>query len=239
MPGFIPRSMPEEGWVAWTGDPDDDAAHLAVLGWLREAVDGRFPPVEVPLPRAIQGNLGEFIAYRIGRNHVFINVEIAHNANTSNPLNLQSKSDVDIVWLYFGANPLDDWAAIQEVKTTGAPPRRSALDLVSDYDKLFGENVRLTLQTRLTALKNTLDERGAGHLAPRVTALGGPAPNQSRGVRLVPTIAHDAVFDASIDLVFVRQSLVGRGWDAGVIQCWSISLGDIDDRLSRLARGAP
>ena len=239
MPGFLPRPMPEEGWVAWTGDPDDDAAHLTVLGWLLEAADGRLPPVQVPLPPAVQGNLGEFIAYRIGRDYVFINGEIAHNANTSNPLNLQSKSDLDIVWLYFGANPLDDWAAIQEVKTTGLPLRGSAGNLVRDYDKLFGENLRLTLQTRLTAIKNTLDERGTGHLAPRVTALGGPAPDQARGVHLVPTIAHDAAFDASTDLVYVRQMLVGRGWDAGVIQCWSISLGDIDDRLSRLARGAP
>ena len=239
MPGFVGMPMPEEGWVAWTGDPDDDAAHLTVLGWLNEAVDGRFPPVQAPLLPAIQGNLGEFISYRIGRNYVFLNAEIAHNANTSNPLNDQSKSDLDIVWLYIGTTPLDDWVAIQEVKTTGIVLRDSARGLVRDYGKLFGENLRLSLSTRLATLKNALDERGNGHLAPRVTALGGPAPDQSRGVRLVPTIAHDAMFDASTDLVFVRQSLVGRGWDAGVVQCWSIALGDIDDRLLRLAQGEP
>ena len=239
MPGFRGTRVPQEGWVAWVANPDDDAAHAAVLACLSLTVDGRFPVVEVPLSHSIRGNLGEFITYQIGREYVFVNGEIAHNANTSNPLNAQSKSDIDIVWLYFGNSMADDWTAIQEVKTTGLPLRSSARDLVSDYRKLFGENLRLTLATRLMAIKNTLDERGQGHLAPRLTALGGPTADQSRGVRLVPTIVHDKVFEPSSDLVFVRESLVGQGWGAAFIECWSVSLGDLDDRLLRLSQGMP
>ena len=114
---------------------------------------------------------------------------------------------------------------------------RLADGLITDYGKLFGENLRLTLQTRLGALKNKLEQQGQGDLSPRVTALGGPSPNLARGIWLFPTLLHDAAHDSSTKMTVIRQVLIGRGWSSDVVECWSVALADLDNRLSRLARG--
>ena len=189
------------------------------------------------LANAVKGNLGEFIAYRIGESYTFTNVTIAHAANAWDPLSQISRPDVDIIWLYFGNDEVNDWAALQEVKTTGEASLGLADSLIADYEKLFGENLRLTLQTRLGALKNKLDQQGQGDLSPRVTALGGPTPNQARGIRLVPTLLHDAAHDSSAKMSVVRQALFRRGWSTSAVECWSIALEDLDQCLTRLARG--
>ena len=237
MSSFKSNSFGVTGWLAWEGDPDDDAAHQAVLTWLQGVVTAGFLGPSEPLTNAIKGNLGEFIAYRIGESFVFTNVTIAHAANAWDPLSHISRPDIDIVWLHFGDAETDDWAALQEVKTTGEPSLRLADDLIADYDKLFGENLRLTLQTRLGALKNKLEQQGQGVLSPRVTALGGPSADQARGIRLLPTLLHDAADDSLTKMSVVRQVLIGRGWSSDVVECWSVALTDLDDRLSRLAKG--
>ena len=237
MPGFRDNSGGVTGWSAWKGDPDDDAAHQTILAWLQRAVTTGFLNPTDPLSNAVKGNLGEFIAYQIGEGYVFTNVEIAHAANAWDPLSRISRPDVDIVWLYFDSNESNDWAALQEVKTTGDASLSLAEGLIVDYEKLFGENPRLTLQTRLGALKNKLDQQGQGHLSPRITALGGPAPNRSHGIRIIPTLLHDSAYDSATKMAVVRQALIGQGWSTTVIDCWSIALGDLDNRLARLARG--
>ena len=237
MPGFKNNSCNVTGCLAWVGDPDDQAAHLTILDWLQVAVTSGFLNDQISMSNRVKGNLGEFIAYCIGKSYVFTNVTIAHAANAWDPLSEISRPDLDIVWLYFGSTEANDWAALQEVKTTGQASLTLADDLISDYDKLFGENLRLTLQTRLGALKNKLDQQGQGHLSSRVTALGGPAPEQARGIRLIPTLLHDAVDGASTKMVAVRQALIGRGWSADAVTSWSITLGEIDQRMTRLARG--
>ena len=237
MPGFRNNAGSATGWLAWEGDPDDDAAHRTILGWLRGAVTAGFLKNNGSLSNRVKGNLGEFIAYCIGKSYVFTNVAIAHAANAWDPLSEISRPDIDIVWLHFGSTEEDDWAALQEVKTTGDASLGLADNLISDYEKLFGENLRLTLQTRLGALKNKLDQQGQGNLLSRVTALGGPAPDRARGIRLVPTLLHDVAHDSSVKMTAVRQALIGRGWSTDVVQCWSVALGEIDQRLTRLARG--
>ena len=237
MTSFRSNSHGSTGWLAWEGYPDDNAAHQTILAWLESVVTAGFLKPTDAMSNAIKGNLGEFITYQIGNSYAFTNVEIAHAANAWDPLSRISRPDVDIVWLYFGSSEADDWAALQEVKTTGEAPLSLADDLITDYDKLFGENPRLTLQTRLGALKNKLEQQGQGNLSPRVTALGGPAPNRAHGIRLVPTLLHDAAYDSSTKMSVVRQALIGRGWSIDAVECWSIALGDIDDRLLRLARG--
>ena len=237
MSGFRSNSYGVTGWSAWEGDPDDDAAHQTVLNWLQSvATAGFLKPSESP-SNATKGNLGEFIAYQIGRSYVFTNITIAHAANAWDPLSNISRPDIDIVWLHFGDTEADDWAALQEVKTTGVASLRLADDLITDYDKLFGENLRLTLQTRLGALKNKLEQQGQGAFSPRVTALGGPSPILARGIRLVPTLIHNAAQDSLTKMSVVRQVLIGRGWSSDVVECWSVALVDLDDRLTRLARG--
>ena len=237
MPGFKESSGGVTGWLRWQGDPDDDAAHQTILRWLQQAVTSDFLRDTVSLSNRVKGNLGEFIAYRIGKSYVFTNVTIAHSANAWDPLSDISRPDLDIVWLHFGSSEVDDWAALQEVKTTGENSLGLANDLITDYGKLFGENLRLTLQTRLGALKNKLDEQGQDELSSRVTALGGSAPNRARGIRLIPTLLHDAAHDSSTKMAAVRQALIGQGWATDAVECWSVALGEIDLRLSRLARG--
>lgn len=237
MSGFRKNPTSTIDWSFWEGDPDPDAAHQTILHWLKAVATSGFHQSTQSLSPAVKGNLGEFTAYIIGSNYVFTNGEIAYGANTPDPLSPKSQDAIDIVWLYFGINEADDWAGLQEVKTTGESSLRLANDLIGDYDKLFGEDVRLTLQTRLTALKNKLDQRGQGHLSSRLTALGGPAPNQARGIRIFPTLFHDAAHDSSAKMTTVHQVLMGRGWSAAAVECWSVILDNLDDRLSRLARG--
>ena len=239
MPGFRQNSSSTTGWLAWEGDPDDDAAHQTIRTWLQSAVTAGFLGPTTPLPQPVKGNLGEFIAYRIGQNYVFTNVTIAHAANAWDPLSHISRPDVDIVWLYFGSTEADDWAALQEVKTTGQASLGLANDLITDYEKLFGENLQVTLQTRLGALKNKLDQQGQGYLSSRITALGGPSPNRALGIRLIPTLLHDAADNSATKMAVVRQALIGQGWSSNVVECWSIGLGDLNNRLTRLARGQP
>ena len=225
------------GWTAWQGAPDDDAAHETILTWLQNTVTAGFLTQTAPLSNRVKGNLGEFIAYCIGKSYVFTNVAIVHAANAWDPLSEISRPDLDIVWLYFGKTEADDWAALQEVKTTGRNSLGIADSLIKDYEKLFGENVRLTLQTRLGALKNKLDQQGQDYLSARITALGGPAPSQSHGIRLVPTLLHDAAHDSSGKMIAIRQALIGQGWSTDVVECWSVALGELEQRLGRLARG--
>ena len=40
-------------------------------------------------------------------------------------------------------------------------------------------------------------------------------------------------------MAVIRQVLIGKGWSPGVVECWSVALSDLDNRLTRLARGQP
>ena len=82
MTGFKDNSGGVTGWVAWEGEPNDDAAHQTILGWLQSAVGTGFLEEEASLSNRVKGNLGEFIAYSIGKSYVFTNVANAYGANT-------------------------------------------------------------------------------------------------------------------------------------------------------------
>ena len=237
MPGFRFSSGDSTGMMSWVGDPTDEAAHQTILNWLHAAAKVGFLEPTESMSNAVKGNLGEFIAYQIGENYVFTNRTIALTANSWDPLSRISRPDIDIVWLYLGETEDDDWAAVQEVKTTGQDSLVLADDLVTDYDKLFGENLRLTLQTRLGALKNRLEQLRKEDYSERITALGGPSPNLARGIRIIPTLLHDSAIVSSTKMTAIRQALIGRGWSSGVVECWTVALTNLDDRLSRIARG--
>ena len=149
MTGFKDNSGGVTGWMAWEGDPNDDAAHQTILGWLQSAVGTGFLKGKASLSNRVKGNLGEFIAYSIGKSYVFTNLANAYGANTWAPLSDISRPDLDIVWLHFGSTEADDWAALQEVKTTGGASLGLADSLISDYEKLFGENLQLRFKRAL------------------------------------------------------------------------------------------
>ena len=239
MPGFVNTSPQQGGLTAWSADPDDDSAHHVLLQWLATTVGSIFLQETEAFTYAIKGNLGEFIAYQIGRNYTFVNGEIAHSANASAPLSRISRSGLDVVWMYFGVSASEDWAAIQEIKTTGDESLGLANDLADDYGKLYGTDHRVRLEPRLYGLKSVLLELGLGDLAPRLTALGGLGPNSTKGIYLLPTLIHDSSNESSTKMLAVRQTILGQGWSPRVVHCWSIGLDQIDQRLERLARGQP
>jgi hypothetical protein len=129
------------------------------------------------------------------------------------------------------------------VKTTGAPTLALADGLISDYDKLFQTDVRLTLNTRLTSiaveyrhLANEPDK------ADRLLAISDSSvsPAASPQVSLVPTIIHEcSPRAATTKLLAIRTTLIGRGWEAQKIAAWSVRLGQLDARLGRLSKGQP
>ena len=194
-------------------------------------------PSQTTLTYRVKGNLGEFIAHGIGKTYAFANAQISPTANGGDPLSDISGPGLDIVWFHIGSTQNGDWMALQEVKTTSDASLRLADDLPKDYQKLFERNGRFTLQTRLNAFKNKLDEFGLGHHASRVSALGAPDARQANGIYLVPTLVHDQANGATTKLVAIRQTLLGQGWASTAVDCWSISLGDLDQRLLRLSHG--
>ena len=82
MPGFRENADGTTSWLSWEGDPDDDAAHQTILTWLQGAVTAGFLEPTEPLSNAVKGNLGEFIAYRIGESYVFTNVTMGRTLRT-------------------------------------------------------------------------------------------------------------------------------------------------------------
>ena len=236
MPGFRRSSQGTTGWLLWIGDPDSDQAHRTILDWLRPVVDAFLDPT-TPLSNRRKGNLGEFITYCIGKYKVHPTTTLAYTENAWDPLGDMSRPGPDIKWLNLDQNPNADWIIIQEVKTTGDNSLAIAGDLITDYNKLFGQNLKLTLRTRPTHLKNRLDQEGRSELAPRITELGGPSPAQSHGIYLVPTLLHDASADSSTGMAAVRRAIIEQGWPARNVECWSIQLEYIDTRLSQISKG--
>lgn len=236
MPGFRRSGRGTTGWLLWIGEPDDDQAHWTIVAWLR-SINAAFQAPGTPLSNRTKGNLGEFITYCIGKHHVHPPAMFAYTENAWDPLGNISRPGPDIKWLSIGQNPATDWIIIQEVKTTGTNSLSIANDLITDYAKLFGQNLKLTLRTRLTHLKTQLEQQGRHDLVPRVTELGGPSAEQSRGVGLAPTLLHDASLDSSTKMTAVRQAIIGLGWPAQAVECWSIQLDDLDTRLNRISGG--
>jgi hypothetical protein len=219
----------------WSGDPDCQAAHEAILEWLRSR-KVRFRDTASPVDHILRGNLGETITFFVA---VHDDYEACHAypANALRPFNPNSAIDFDIAWVYFGADPKDDWAALQEVKTTSGKDLSYADALIPDYEKLFGTNLRLTLQTRLQDIQGRL-EYGSKRkdLGDRVFRLAGNTPQTSSRVRLLPTLVHDkAGATPDYKMLAVRETLIGMGW--ADVEAWAIGLTDLDDRLVRIATG--
>jgi hypothetical protein len=226
--------------IDFVGDPSDDAAHQWLLEQLQDELHTAF--IAAPLTNQIKGNLGEAIAFCIGHDHDFAGMR-SKGANFTQCTGAISRPDVDIVWIRFAEHPQDDHVWLQEVKTTGAPTLALADGLISDYDKLFQTDVRLTLNTRLTSiaveyrhLANEPDK------ADRLLAISDSSvsPAASPQVSLVPTIIHEcSPRAATTKLLAIRTTLIGRGWEAQKIAAWSVRLGQLDARLGRLSKGQP
>ena len=186
----------------------------------------------------VKGNLGETICLCVGIWHAYGQC-IPFPANAFNPLKRISHPDIDIVWINFGATDKDDLAILQEVKTTSDPSLQITRSLIADYDKLFGTNPSLTLQTRLGAIKTEIEFKLKRlDLSSRVNRLAGQSPRTSPKVRLVPSLVQELNDpDPTLKLLAVKQTVCGKGWQADSVSTWAVRLSDLDDRLHRLSEG--
>ncbi len=227
------------GVVLWTGDPDCQAGHDAILMWLARHTSS-FLPTPLPLNNRLKGNLGEAITFCVGHWHDLSDYK-AYPANALKPLSNISRPDIDIVWVQFGNTSADDILVLQEVKTTSAPNLTLADELITDYDKLFGKDITLTLHSRLQAIKNTLEyQEHRPDLCPRLSELAGQSPQSSQQAYLRPTLVYELNGSSPVTkMVAVRAALHGTGWSSRAVEAWAIGLSDLDARLVRLATGQP
>jgi hypothetical protein len=226
--------------LLWIGDPDCQAGHQFLLDRLKTTTH-YFISMSEPLGTRRKGNLGEFIAFEIGKGTAALAQTLRFCANAANPLNNISISDLDITWVHFAPDPSGDHAYIQEVKTTSQMDLAYASTLADDYSKLFGTNIALTLNTRLQVISNKLEhEHGAPGLAKRAAQLASIRPEHATKIRLIPTIVHDKSSSSPVTkLTAIKSEIAGYGWLAASIDPCAIALSDLEDRLLRLARGQP
>lgn len=230
------------GVVIWNGDPNCQAAHDAMLNWLRDTVDRFLSSTEAADGgNILRGNLGESIAFCVSFWHDCGKYR-AHAVNAWRPLSPQSAIDIDIVWICFAKKPKDDFAIVQEVKTTSGSTLSYANDLIADYEKLYGTNLDLTLRTRFKPLKKDFLFKVGGpegkRLSERLFALVGGSPSTSPQIRLRPTLVHEmAGTNPQGKMTYIRNTLIGKGWTPALVEGWAIGLTDLDARLQRLATG--
>ena len=148
---------------------------------------------------------------------------------------------MDIVWLSLGTDLTPDLIFLQEVKTTGTESLSIADGLVVDYRKLFGDDITVTLQTRLQSIECKLrfehhDIDAANRFGLLIEDIS--SPQTATMVHLVPTLFHGTNQQAAaIKLLAVRTSLEEFGWRASAIRPWTILLENLDSHIERLARG--
>jgi hypothetical protein len=231
-----------EGVREWCGAPDCQAAHNELLVWLNENCSPfREKNQAKQDDNILRGNVGEAIAFCVSFWHDCDNYR-AFATNATRPFRPKSDIDIDILWLNFGKNSANDFAIIQEVKTTNAVDLAYANTVIDDYDKLFSTNPRLTLQTRLqdvkVDLKLKLSKAESELLCPRVSELAGQSPKSCNKIQLRPTLVHELIgTKPRPKMTAIRSSLVGKGWPAESVEAWAIGLTDLDARLIRLATG--
>lgn len=222
--------------MLWAGSPDCDAGHSFLLQALKACTG--FLPKGTSLTERRKGNLGEFAALNIGKQAFQNCLVIAANAH--NPLSDISRSDIDLMWLGYGASSQDDFAVVQEVKTTVNASLSYANELIRDYDKLFNTDPLCTLQSRCGYAANVLAGFGySTDVICRTRALGGISATTSPKIRLCPTLVHEKNgADPTTKLLAVRSTIIGAGgWNGSAVRCWSISLENLEQRFARLSWG--
>ena len=236
------NSTTSSGVILWSGSPDCQAAHNAILVWLQQRVASfrTFSPVPTEPDTILKGNLGETISFCVGIWNNFSGYR-PFPANAFNPLGTIAKSEIYIVWVFFDKVGTNDIAVVQEVKTTSDNSFRLADKLVEDYDKLFGTAPKFTLSTRLQSIKSEVEYKlQRPDLLYRVDQLAGNSPITSPKIKLVPTLVHDRQGgNPQTKMLAVRSSLCSssKGWSSSSVTAWAIGLTDLNDRLIRLAMG--
>ncbi len=227
------------GVFLWTGAPDSQAGHNWLLEWLRAHAQPFLPPPPEELSFSRQGNLAEAITMCVGA--AFRRpTPWCIPKNAQRPWRDISQPDIDLLWLGFGENEIDDFVVVQEVKSTGKTNLAYADNLLKDYAKLFSDDAQVTLRTRLQGLQTELEMAGvADELVHRLSRLAGNSPATcGRSVKLIPTLVHDLASEhPSTRMLAIQATLTAEGW--ADVESWAIGLDDLLARFARLSRGLP
>jgi hypothetical protein len=160
--------------------------------------------------------------------------------NAFQPLQDISHAGLDVTYLYFdSSDESNDCIYVQEVKTTGDVTLGYADTLIEDYQKLFHEDPKFTLNTRIQgiATKIAWGEKRPD-LAERLRSLARTDPKSSIGVKLTPTLVHErSGTDPVVKLLAIKTAISALGWTPGQIGPWSVAFEDLIARLARMARG--
>lgn len=224
----------------WRPRENDDGAHRALRDFLGHLLGGRFPPQPPGMSTRLLGNFGEFITYYVGKECEGCR-GLPYPANGLQPLADISSHGVDCAWIHFGNNAEEDWVVLQEVKASTTPDCQVARGLISDYDKLFGTTLTETLSIRLRDIKNRLEAHGHVDKGRRLNRFLYTSIRLMRDVSAIPTLVFDcpvASHDtAEAQLAYVRAAMIQKGWNPSRVEPWSICLGDLGDRIIRIAVG--
>jgi len=221
----------------WQGTPSCSAAQRFVRRWLRENSPA-YPTIWIPDNTRLKGNLGECIA--------FCCASLAWNpmprclaANAFKTLGNISRSEIDLLWIGFGTTPNDDFIIQQEVKTTTSRTLDYAAALITDYEKSFGPDPYLTLNTHLQAVKSKLKyEWQQPQLVNRVNALQAQTPALAHRLTIIPTLIHDLNSEDPVPkLTAVEAELKAGGWRH--IESWAIGFKGLSDHLKSMAEDKP
>lgn len=230
--------------TCWQGDPNCQDGHNEILRWFQSLEISFFESRPSSLNSILKGNIGESIAYYIGRTYCFPQEQYkGYKTNAHTPFNSISGTGIDIIWLFLAQNPSEVLFVLQELKTTTSEDSLSyANRLVDDYNKLFGENPNLTLQSRINKIKNELlDEdpqsQSLGNILRPFPSLADE-PARATFIRLSPTLIYDnsqhSLDDAVGQMASIIDELVTMGWERSRIDCVTISFSDLEDRFLRL-----
>jgi hypothetical protein len=220
--------------VLWRGNPNCTAAQKHVREWLKTS-SPNYPVAWAPRNIRLIGNLGESVAFCCSR-LAWSPLPRCFSANLGKPLSNMSRSGIDLLWIGFGNTPAEDFAIHQEVKTTLAGNLSYASSLLTDYEKSFGRDQNLTLNTHLQGLKVDLEfTHQEPQLAVRVNALMATSPAHARRLRIVPTLVHDITTadDPVEKLVGIEAQLTAMGWLQ--IETWSIAFTGIGNHFKAMA----
>lgn len=226
--------------TCWSGNPDCDAVSSALAKHLASAPMAKLPP-GASLGKGQLGNIGETLAFLVGMGGPHPSPPTRFfGDNCHNPLAGGSKTGLDLVWIAF--HPTDaqlDHCWIQEVKTTTKKRYPGYISrLKGDYEKLFGTNVSLSLESRLGSVAFQLEYTvGDAQLAKRARALGARSPSEVTRITLKPTGVHDLAANALPIIEDVRATLVGQqGWPSSLVEPQLIAISNFKERLTALVR---
>jgi len=227
------------------GNPDCETFYKWIYAELAN-VTKNWPPKITTLTTGRQGNLGEFLSYKVAVVNGLHGKTKGYTValmGALTPLQDGAPTGLDTTIVYL--DPLGDTSKdclyIMEVKTTGSVNLTYATALIGDYEKLLGKTtVAGSLGQRFNWLLGYLKEihEFSDKEMERVGNLFMPEAKDCIGIRLLPTLVHDRnVGDQTAvnALDHVAEEIEKQGWGTKTIEPWSIAISKLTKCLVHLS----